>query len=111
MDNAAFINHIEGVEKGPLDFAIGYSLGSVFATYAAVEQEWQTLYLLAPFSNTTQMFKRIEKQYRPGLKALFRPFVKVTAADYLLGISNSEKIKQYKGRLVVFHGRGRRYCP
>jgi len=104
IDNQTFITSIEVKERETLQFCVGYSLGSIFATYSAVENNIGHLYLLSPFSNSQQLFKYAKKQNTKGLKALLRPFIKVTADDYLSGISNIEKIQNYNGKLVVFHG-------
>jgi fermentation-respiration switch protein FrsA (DUF1100 family) len=39
------------------------------------------------------------------------PFCNFSTDDYLLNISNSEKIKQYQGRLELFHGTDDKILP
>lgn len=103
-DNEHFIASIQKQTGESFQFCIGYSLGSIFATYAAVDNQVGSLYLLSPFSNTKQLFAHAKKQNTKGVKLVLRPFIKVTAEEYLLRISNTEKLKQYHGKLVVFHG-------
>lgn len=111
LDNQKFISTMLSAVSKPLNFAIGYSLGSVFATYSAVDNNINSLYLLAPVSSTEQMLKNVKKQNTTGAKALMRPFINMTAEDYLLSISNTNKIKNYKGNLVVFHGTNDKMLP
>lgn len=87
-----------------VDFVIGYSLGSVFATYLTVDNNINNLFLLSPFSETKDYFSHFKSQNMKGAKSLLKLFVKITADDYLLKISNVEKIKNFKGRFVIFHG-------
>ncbi|HMO33712.1 MAG TPA: alpha/beta hydrolase [Lacibacter sp.] len=98
-------------KQNKLDFIIGFSLGSVFASYSALESKTDALYLLAPFSNTKELFKYFKKQNTRGIKALFRPFIKFSADDYLLNVSNTEKIKSYKGKLIIMHGNADKQLP
>jgi uncharacterized protein len=109
-DNQIFINSILK-EKTSLDFVIGYSLGSVFGSHLAVENNVKKLYLLAPFSNTPELFNYFKKQNTKGFKILFRPFLKFTADEYLMQVSNTEKLKIYKGELLIIHGKEDRQLP
>jgi len=82
-----------------------------FATYSAVDNNINTLYLLAPVSSTEQMRRNVKKQNTKGAKTLMRAFIKMTAEDYLLSISNTDKIKNYKETLIVFHGTNDKMLP
>ena len=109
-DNSLITNEI--IQKqNKLDFVIGFSLGSVFASYTATENKTDALYLLAPFSNTKELFKYFKKQNTSGIKSLFRPFIKFSADEYLLNVSNTEKIKSYKGKLIIMHGNEDKQLP
>lgn len=110
-DNKLFVNHIKEAEKKPVDFVIGYSLGSIFGTYAAVDNKIQHLYLLSPFSSTSHFLKYFKRQKTKGLKVVFRPFFHLNAEEYLLAISNTEKIKNYHGNLTVVHGKEDKILP
>jgi uncharacterized protein len=102
MDNQAFLTHIEK-NNTKINFAIGHSFGTISATYLAVDNKIENLLLLAPFSDTKDFLIVTKKLYTKGIKSLMRPFLKLTADDYSLSISNVEKIKLYNGRLVIFH--------
>lgn len=101
-DNQFFYNELIKSNRN-IDFAIGYSLGSVHATYLATENNIGQIVLLAPFSETKDIFQFFKKKGMKGIKVLFRPFIKLTAEAYLLDLSNSEKISSYKGKLLVMH--------
>lgn len=103
FDNQHFIDSIVK-KQSRIDYIVGYSLGSVFATHAAYDNQIDELYLLAPFSNATEIIGHLKKQYTRGLKVIVRPFIRLTAEDYLTRISNTEKITKYLGRLTIFHG-------
>lgn len=109
-DDNYFFNEILSNEN-KIDFVIGYSLGSVFATYLAVDNKINELYLLSPFSETKDYFTHFKNQNMKGVKSLLKPFIKVTAEDYLMKISNVEKIKNYKGKFIVFHGTDDKMLP
>lgn len=109
-DNSALVNEVIN-KQNKLDFVIGFSLGTVFASYSASENKTDALYLLAPFSNTKELFKYFKKQNTKGIKALFRPFLNFSADEYLLNVSNTEKIKSYTGNFIVFHGNNDQQLP
>ncbi|GEM56310.1 alpha/beta hydrolase [Flavobacterium branchiophilum NBRC 15030 = ATCC 35035] len=94
-----------------IDFVLGYSLGSVFATYAAIDNNIHNIFLLSPFSETKDYFTHFKNQSMKGGKSLLKPFVKITADDYLLNISNINKLKSFKGKLVIFHGKSDNILP
>lgn len=102
-DNKLFLDEILHNEN-KVDYIIGYSLGSVFATQLAIEYTIPNLYLLSPFSNTKTILSHQKKVVTKGPKALLRPFIKLKAEEQLLTVSNTEKIKGYKGNLVIIHG-------
>jgi esterase/lipase len=102
-DNKLFLDEIIRIEN-KVDFVIGYSLGSVFATQLAVENTIPDLYLLSPFSNTKTILAYQKKVFTKGPKMVFRPFIKLKTEEHLTAISNTEKIKNFKGNLVIIHG-------
>lgn len=101
-DNSSFLEFIKCTGNN-IDFVIGYSLGSLSATYLATDNKINNLILLAPFSNTDDMFTFIKNKNTKGFKSIARPFVKFSAEDYLLNLSSTEKISMYNGRLVISH--------
>ncbi|GHV13402.1 alpha/beta hydrolase [Bacteroidia bacterium] len=101
-DNNSFLKFIESTNEN-IDFVIGYSLGSISATYLAVDNAINNLILLAPLSNADEMLSYIKTQQMKGLKSVAKPLIKITAEDYLLKLSNTEKISSYHGRLIVSH--------
>ena len=109
-DDNFFYNEILKNDK-KVDFVIGYSLGSVFATYLSADNKINNLYLLSPFSETKDYLSYFKNQNMRGGKILLKPFIRITAEDYLLKISNVEKIKNYKGKFVVFHGTDDKMLP
>jgi esterase/lipase len=102
-DDNYFYNYIKKNEN-KIDYVVGYSLGSIFATYLTVDNNIKELFLLSPFSDTKDYFDHFKNQNMKGAKSLAKSFVRIKADDYLMKISNVEKIKNYKGKLVVFHG-------
>lgn len=101
-DNSNFFKVIKETDKN-INFVIGYSLGSISATYLATDNKIDNLVLLAPFSNADEMIAFAKKKSMRGFKSVAKPFIKLTASDYLLHLSNSEKITTYDGRLVISH--------
>lgn len=102
-DNSDFTDYIEDAGD-KIDFVIGYSLGSVSATYLAGERNIDKLVLMAPLSDAEQAFTHMKRQYTPGWQAVLRPFIKVSADDHLTNISNSDKLGEYNGDLLIIHG-------
>ena len=102
-DNQFFINDIIQSEDS-INFIVGYSLGTVFATYSAVDNKIDELYLLATFSNVEQMLKQAIRSFTKGIRIIYRPFLKIQIAESLLRISNLNKIKNYEGNLTIIHG-------
>lgn len=101
QDNNAFFRTISNTDQN-IDFVIGYSLGTIFATYFAVDNKINNLVLLAPFSDVEAMIASIKKQIK-GFMSIAKPFIKLTAEDHLLDLSNSEKIGSYNGNLIISH--------
>ncbi len=102
-DDMFFFNKIMESEN-KIEYVVGFSLGSIFATHLVADKNIRNLFLLSPFSDTKDYFSYLKKQNTKGLKSLARPFLKITAEDYLLNISNVEKVKNYNGKIVIFHG-------
>jgi esterase/lipase len=84
---------------------MGYSLGSVFATDIAVNNNVGQLILLSPVSDVADMLKHYKRAFLSGVKVVLRPFIDLTAKDYLLAISNLEKIKHFPNKLLIFHAK------
>ncbi len=110
-DNTNFLNFIIKRDNMKPKLAIGYSLGSISATYLAVENNLEELYLLAPLSNAKETVDFLRKQKTSGIMSVFRPFIKVTTEAHLLKISNTEKIENYNGKLVVAHAKDDSVLP
>lgn len=109
-DNNLFFNFVE--ENNPkVNFVIGYSLGTVFATYLAVDNKIDNLILLAPLSNTKDYLANFKKQFTSGLKSLMRPFLKLKTDNFLINISNTDKIKKYDKNLIIFHAKDDEALP
>ncbi len=102
-DNSVFLNEILKKES-KVDFVMGYSLGSVFATKLATENSIANLILLSPFSNTNEMIKHQKKVFTKGPKIIFRPFLRLKIENQLMNISNTNQIQNYNGNLSIFHG-------
>ena len=109
-DDNYFYNEILKIEK-KIDFVIGYSLGSVFATYLAVDNNINELYLLSPVSDTKDYLSHNKNQGMRGIKVLLKPFIKITADEDLMKISNVTKIKNYTGKFVILHGTEDKMLP
>ena len=90
---------------------VGYSLGSIYATQLSVQNNFEGLVLLEPFSNTKDAFKFYKKQNTKGIKRLAYPFIKLTTDDYLLNISNTNKLKNFVGRLLLVHSKDDNMLP
>lgn len=104
-DNNTFLNFITKKDNQKPKLVIGYSIGSISATYLAVENNMAELYLLAPLSNAQEAIAFIKKQKTKGIKSLFRPFIKITTEAQLLKISNTDQIKNYKGKLTILQAK------
>lgn len=104
-DNNNFLNFITKKDNQKPKLVIGYSIGSISATYLAVENNLEELYLLAPLSNAQEAIAFLKHQKTKGIKSLFRPFIKVTTEAHLLKISNTEEIKNYKGKLTILQAK------
>lgn len=109
-DNKYFLNEVLRIES-KVNFVIGYSLGSVFATKLATENNIANLYLLSPFSNAKTLLAYQKKVFTRGPKVLFRPFLKLKTEEHLLNISNTEEIKKFKGNLVIMQGTSDKVLP
>lgn len=103
-DNQDFIDKILKFEN-KIDFIAGYSIGTIFTTYLAVENSIDELYLFAPIYNSTEWLKHIKRQNTKGWKFLYRPFVKLKIQESIAQISPAKEIKKYSGKLVIFHGK------
>jgi hypothetical protein len=67
----------------------------------SADNKINNLYLLSPFSETKDYLSYFKNQNMRGGKILLKPFIRITAEDYLLKISNVEKIKNYYGITVT----------
>ncbi|RPH33457.1 MAG: hypothetical protein EHM93_04945 [Bacteroidales bacterium] len=102
-DNQLFYNFIKPNIESKIPISMGYSLGSVFATDLALNNELSELILLAPVSNTEDMIEHYRIQSTSGLKKILRPFIRLKVDDFLMNISNVSKINAYKNKLRIFH--------
>lgn len=102
-DNTSFLNFITEKDHQKPKIVIGYSIGTIAASYLASENNLDELYLLAPISNAEETIAYLKKDKTKGLKSIFRPFIKITTEEHLLKISNTEKIKNYTGKLTILH--------
>jgi predicted alpha/beta-fold hydrolase len=106
-----FIDNLEMFDKLDIEdndddlIIIGYSLGSTFAADLAVIKRPDKLILLSPVSDVSDILKHYKKQFLSGGKFILRPFIDLTAPDYLLNISNIEKVKQYSNDLLILHAK------
>ncbi|MBN2523001.1 MAG: alpha/beta hydrolase [Bacteroidales bacterium] len=90
---------------------IGYSLGSVFASDLAVEENPEKLILLSPFSEVSDLLKHYKKNFTKGIKIVMRPFVRLTANEYLLSISNVSCLRNYSNPLLIMHAKDDQDLP
>lgn len=104
-DNLEMFNKLD-IDNSKEDLIIiGYSLGSTFAADLAVAKQPEKLILLSPVSDVPDILKHYKKQFLSGGKCILRPFIDLTAADYLLNISNVEKVKVYSNDLLILHAK------
>lgn len=101
-DNNAFVRFVKETDRQP-DFVIGYSLGSLAASYLAADNKIDKLVLLAPLSSAEDMIAYFKKKQMTGIKSLAKPFIKITAANHLQRLSNTEKLASYQGDLTIAH--------
>ena len=101
-DNTNFYQYTQPEIVGT-KIAIGYSLGSVYATYLGVENKFDEIVLVSPFSNTKDMITNIKRNNLRGSKIFMRPFLSITADDYLMKLSNSQKMTTYTNKLLIMH--------
>ncbi len=102
-DNQLFVEDILQKEV-QIDFIIGYSIGSIFATHCAVENNIPQLYLFAPIYDSKTVLKHLKRKYTKGLKCFYRPFINLKIDEKITEISPAKKIENYVGKLVIFHG-------
>ncbi len=109
-DNNRLLKQLRATQHG-IDFVCGYSIGTIFATYAAVDNAVPHLFLLSPLSDSYDYAEFLKRSYTPGLKAVFRPFLRLEAPESLMNISPKRKIAGYKGALYIYHSREDRTVP
>ncbi len=109
-DNQIFFEKIVQSEK-QVDFVVGYSIGSIFATHSAVGNNIPQLYLFAPICDAKTVAKHLKRKYMKGLKILYRPFVRLKIDNTIAKIAPATKIKNYTGKLVIFHGQKDKTLP
>jgi alpha-beta hydrolase superfamily lysophospholipase len=109
-DNQAFYEITKNEIKGSI-WTFGYSLGSIYATYLGSDNKFDKIVLSAPFSNSKDAFKYFKKQNTKGIKRIAYPFVKLTADDYLLNISNTKKLENFRGNLIITHAKDDNILP
>lgn len=109
-DNKYFFDEITRT-NGKVNYVIGYSLGSVFSSRLATENNISNLYLLSPFSNAKTLLAYQKKVFTRGPKIVFRPFLKLKTEEHLLSISNTEQMQKFKGNLIIMHGTSDHVLP
>lgn len=86
-----------------VDFVVGHSLGTVFATKLATDNKIPKLALLAPASNIDDV-----AEYFIGLAPFWaKPyfnFSEIKKSDFAKVGNSSENIKNYNGNLILSHG-------
>ncbi|MEW5676153.1 alpha/beta fold hydrolase [Flavobacterium enshiense] len=109
-DNQHFLNFVQK-KQGKINVAIGYSLGTVSATYLSADNKIPELILLAPISNAKETVAVIKKRQTRGIGIVLRPFIKLKMPDYLSDLSNNDKIKSYKGKVIIMHAKDDETLP
>lgn len=109
-DNKHFFDEIIRAES-KVNYVIGYSLGSIFASRLATENNIPNLYLLSPFSNAKTLLAYQKKAFTRGPKIVLRPFLKLKTEEHLLSISNTEQVQKFKGNLVIMQGTSDKVLP
>ncbi|MBC5839567.1 alpha/beta hydrolase [Flavobacterium muglaense] len=86
-----------------VDFVVGHSLGTVFATKLATDNKIPKLALLAPASNIDDV-----ANYFIGLAPFWaKPyfnFSEIKKSEFSKEANSSENIKNYFGKLILLHG-------
>ena len=86
-----------------VDFVVGHSLGTVFATKLATDNKIPKLALLAPASNIDDV-----ADYFIGLAPfwakLYFNFSEIKKSEFSKEANSSENIKNYFGKLILLHG-------
>lgn len=86
-----------------IDFVMGHSLGSVFATRLAVDNEIESLILLSGISNINDLVKH----FKSITNLFLRPYInvgKLRNSALMHSANNVENIKIYYGNLLLVHG-------
>ncbi len=86
-------------------------MGSIFAIYSVVDNKIPQLYLFAPIYNSETVLKHLKRKYTRGLKCFYRPFFILKIDEHIANISPAEKIKNYTGKLMIFHGKKDKTLP
>ncbi len=110
-DNQSFYENYIYNSKDLNIVIIGYSLGSVFASDLGANANPEKLILLSPFSDVNDLLKHYKKNFTQGVKFVMRPFVKLTANEYLMNISNVSCLKKYSNHLLIMHAKDDRELP
>ena len=99
--NQKFYENVNSINS--VDFVVGHSLGTVFATKLATDNKIPKLALLAPASNIDDV-----ADYFIGLAPFWaKPyfnFSEIEKSEFSKEGNNSENIKNYFGKLILLHG-------
>lgn len=107
--NQQFFNLLSNTYTGKIS-VMGYSMGSLYATRLAVDNEIDNLFLLAPISDSYDMAKKAKNDAN-GIYMAVMPFVKLQYDADLQQISNVEQLMKYKGKVAIFHAKDDRTLP
>lgn len=110
-DNLKMFNKLKFIDDDQSLIFVGYSLGSTFTSDLAALKQPDKLILLSPVSDVSDMLKHYKRQFLRGGKVLLRPFIELTARDYLLNISNVNKIQVYSNDLLILHAKDDQDLP
>ena len=86
-----------------VDFVVGHSLGTVFATKLATDNKIPKLALLAPASNIDDVADYFIS-LAPFWAKLYFNFSEIKKSEFSKEANSSENIKNYFGKLILLHG-------
>lgn len=109
-DNNELIAYLRENDNAPT-FVCGYSIGTIFATYAAADMQVPNLFLVSPLSSSLDYATFLKKSYTRGLKVIFRPFLRLKGTQNLMDISPKSKISHYTGTLHIYHSKKDQTVP
>jgi pimeloyl-ACP methyl ester carboxylesterase len=108
--NQFFYNRLKQDNIGRVS-ALGYSMGSIYASALAADNALDQLVLLAPISDAADFAKQMKKQGMRGGYSLLRPFVQLRLDSKLQRISNVAQLQRFAGKVFIFHAKDDRTLP